>query len=176
VHKAPRKPRKEKEVTRIALFAAALALLSGCPSEKPAYPDPRPAAPEARPAQPGAPAPAPGAPAAAPGAPAAPAAAVAITPEAQAEADQTFATLCATCHGPDGEGNGPAAAAFPVKPRNFKDPEWQKSVTDEHIDKVILQGGPAVGKSPLMPPNPQFAEKPGVILALRNKVRGLGPK
>jgi mono/diheme cytochrome c family protein len=177
---------KETRVTRIAIAAAALLALIGCTGEKESYPNPTPAGqPSAAPAPaapaPGAPAPAapaPGAQAAAPapGAPAAAPAAVTITPEARAEAEQTFTTLCSTCHGPQGDGNGPAAAAFPVKPRNFHDVTWQKSVDDAHIEKTILEGGASVGKSPLMPPNPQFAQKPAVIAALREKVRGFGGK
>lgn len=171
-------------MTRI-VFAAALVLVLGCTGEKAQYPNPTPSAqPTAAPAQPtaaapsAAPAPAEGA--AAPGAAAAPAApaapAVEITPAARAEADQVFATVCFTCHGASGAGDGPASAGFPVKPRNFSDPAWQASVTDEHIEKVILQGGPAVGKSPLMPPNPTLDGKPAVLAALREKIRGFGKK
>ena len=62
------------------------------------------------------------------------------------------------------------------KPRNFSNADWQKSVTDGHIEKIILGGGPSVGKSVLMPPNPDLATKPDVVKALRAKVRSLGGK
>jgi hypothetical protein len=78
------------------------------------------------------------------------------------------------CHGPTGKGDGPAGAALSPKPRDLGDPAWQKSVTDEHIEKIILNGGPAVGKSPLMPANPDLSSKPDVIKALRAMVRGFG--
>lgn len=90
------------------------------------------------------------------------------------EARQTFSTLCVTCHGTDGKGDGPAAANLNPKPRNYTDKAWQASVTDDQLAKVILEGGAAVGKSPLMPPNPQFKDKPQVIAELVKIVRGFG--
>lgn len=68
-------------------------------------------------------------------------------------------------------GDGAAAAALDPKPRSFKSAEWQKSVTDDHIKKVIVGGGPAVGKSPLMAPNPDLKGKDAVLAALVAKVR-----
>lgn len=89
-------------------------------------------------------------------------------------ADQIFATRCATCHGNDGKGNGPAARALNPKPRNYTDPAWQQSVTDETIRKAIIEGGPAVGKSALMAPNADLADKPVVLDELVKIVRGFG--
>lgn len=98
-------------------------------------------------------------------------------PEAVAAAKEKFTTLCATCHGPDGKGDGPASAALDPKPRSFGDAEWQKSVTDEHISKVIVGGGTAVGMSPLMTPNPDLAapEKAEVLAELVKIVRSYAP-
>jgi mono/diheme cytochrome c family protein len=90
------------------------------------------------------------------------------------EAKQTFSTLCVTCHGADGKGDGVAAANLNPKPRNYTDKAWQASVTDDQLAKVILEGGAAVGKSPLMPPNPQLKDKPQVIAELVKIVRGFG--
>ncbi len=90
---------------------------------------------------------------------------------AAAEAKQIFSTRCTPCHGSDGSGNGPAAAALNPKPRDYSSKEWQGTVTDETIDKAIIGGGPAIGKSPLMPPNPDLANKPEVVTELRNIVR-----
>jgi mono/diheme cytochrome c family protein len=91
-------------------------------------------------------------------------------------AENVFATRCSTCHGPDGKGNGPAAAALNPKPRDYTNQEWQKSVTDEHIKKTIVEGGPAVGKSPLMAPNPDLANQPEVVDGLVRIVRSFGGK
>jgi mono/diheme cytochrome c family protein len=95
---------------------------------------------------------------------------------AVSEADQIFKSRCVLCHGAGGKGDGAASAALNPKPRDFNDPAWQKSVTDEHIDKIILSGGPSVGKSPLMPGNPDLNGKPDVIHALRGIVRSFGAK
>ena len=97
-----------------------------------------------------------------------------VSPQAMAEAKTIFKTRCAACHGPSGEGNGPAAAALNPKPRNYTDPQWQQSVTDAMIEQVIVEGGPALGKSPLMTPNPDLADKRDVVKGLRRIVRGFG--
>lgn len=89
-------------------------------------------------------------------------------------AEQVFATRCAACHGPDGQGNGPASAALNPKPRNYSDAAWQKSVTDDQIKKTIVEGGQAVGKSPLMAPNPDLANQPQVVEGLVKIVRSFG--
>jgi len=61
-----------------------------------------------------------------------------------------FQQFCATCHGPAGHGDGPASAALNPKPRALDDAEWQASVDDDYIKKVIAEGGSAVGLSPMM--------------------------
>lgn len=66
--------------------------------------------------------------------------------------DQRFATLCSTCHGPTGHGDGPAGQALNPKPRNFHDGAWQAKVDDERIYKVIKEGGASVGLSSIMAP------------------------
>ena len=96
-----------------------------------------------------------------------------VTEAARKEAADIFASRCATCHGPTGEGNGPASQGLTPKPRNFHDADWQKSVNDAHIDKIIEYGGAAVGKSPAMPPNPDLVSKPEVVAALREHIRSL---
>ena len=96
--------------------------------------------------------------------------------DAAAEAKEIFSTRCSTCHGPQGKGDGPAGAALNPKPRNLGEAAWQKSVTDDHIEKIIVGGGTAVGKSAMMPPNPDLASKPDVVKALTAQIRGLGGK
>lgn len=97
-----------------------------------------------------------------------------VTAADRAEAADLFAKRCAACHGPNGEGNGPAAAGLNPKPRNYHDKAWQASTTDEEIEKAIVYGGSAVGKSPIMAANPDLQSKPGVVTALREKVREFG--
>jgi mono/diheme cytochrome c family protein len=95
------------------------------------------------------------------------------TAAAQAEATKIFAERCATCHGVNGAGDGPASAGLTPKPRNFQDLDWQKSVTDAHIEQIVQYGGAAVGKSAAMPSNPDLMSKPAVVAALREYVRNV---
>lgn len=97
-----------------------------------------------------------------------------IPAEARAEAKAKWDLLCWTCHGKNGQGDGPTASALAVKPRNHTDKEWQKKTSDQHIETVILKGGAATGLSPLMPPNADLEQKPMVVKALREIVRGWG--
>jgi mono/diheme cytochrome c family protein len=110
-------------------------------------------------------------PAQAPVATAAPTAAPAAVPAGSAEARKVFKSRCIVCHGQSGQGDGPGAAALTPKPRNYTDAEWQKSVADEELHKIILLGGAAVGKSPNMPANPDLKSKPEVIDGLVAIVR-----
>jgi mono/diheme cytochrome c family protein len=64
----------------------------------------------------------------------------------------TFNTYCTACHGESGQGDGPAAAALDPKPAAFGSPGFFDSRPDDHLRKVIKEGGPAVDKSPLMAP------------------------
>jgi len=93
-----------------------------------------------------------------------------------AEAKQIFKDRCTVCHGATGQGDGEGSAALDPKPRNFTLADWQASVTDEHIHKIIVYGGAAVGKSPAMPANPDLDAKPEVVDELVKIVRGLGKK
>jgi mono/diheme cytochrome c family protein len=103
----------------------------------------------------------------------APAAAAAPAADDSATAKELFANRCTPCHGPSGMGDGPASAGLTPKPRNFTDAAWQGQVTDEHIEKIVVYGGAAVGKSPAMPPNPDLNGKEGVVKALRAHIRSL---
>jgi mono/diheme cytochrome c family protein len=91
---------------------------------------------------------------------------------AMKEAKSMFGMRCASCHGMDGSGKGPIAAALKPPPRDFRDAAWQSSVTDRHIEKIIEGGGTAVGKSPAMPANPDLAGKP-VVHGLRAYIRSM---
>lgn len=86
-------------------------------------------------------------------------------------AQKYFDTQCATCHGTTGDGDGPGAAALDPKPRAFADPTWQADVTDEHIKKIIVEGGPAVGKSAGMPAHPDLKDKAELLDGLVKLIR-----
>lgn len=96
----------------------------------------------------------------------------AVSAEGAKEAQERFNSLCSTCHGTTGHGDGPGAAAINPKPRSFSDAVWQDSVTDEQIQKTIVFGGAAVGKSPFMPAQPDLKGKTEVLAALTKIIRG----
>lgn len=89
-------------------------------------------------------------------------------------AEKMFMTVCATCHGADGSGNGPVAESLNPRPRNYTDKAWQASVTDDDLKKIIVQGGHAVGKSPMMPANPGLKDQPEVLEGLVQIIRRFG--
>ncbi|MEZ4234118.1 MAG: cytochrome c [Polyangiaceae bacterium] len=91
---------------------------------------------------------------------------------AQIEAKDIFKKKCLVCHGESGQGDGPGSAALDPKPRNFTDAEWQKGVSDEQLSKTIIGGGAAVGKSAIMPGNPELKGKPEEVKALVAIIRG----
>ncbi len=90
------------------------------------------------------------------------------------EANEIFASRCATCHGQDGRGDGPGSELLTPKPRNFHDKQWQAATDDKTIATAIVYGGAAVGKSPLMASNPDLQGKPKVVDALIAHIRELG--
>jgi mono/diheme cytochrome c family protein len=81
-------------------------------------------------------------------------------PVATETAADVFKNRCTPCHGVHGVGDGPAAAALNPKPRNYIDPAWQKSVTDDQLKKTTLYGGAAVGKSAIMRSQPDLESRP----------------
>jgi hypothetical protein len=100
-----------------------------------------------------------------------PAAEPTLTPEAEAESIWTG--RCVSCHGANGTGDGPAASALTPRPRNFQDGSWHSRATDEHLRKILVEGGASVGLSPLMPPNADLATKPLVRDAIIARIRRL---
>ena len=76
-----------------------------------------------------------------------------VTGLAHADAKQTFDFYCAQCHGTAGDGKGiNVTKDFATDPRNFTNKEDMEKRSDEDIRSVIKDGGPAISKSPLMPP------------------------
>ena len=90
-----------------------------------------------------------------------------------AEAAEIYQNRCTVCHGITGKGDGDGSAALDPKPRDFTSPEWQSSVTDDHLQKIIVYGGAGVGKAPTMPANPDLDAKPEVVAELVKYVRDL---
>jgi mono/diheme cytochrome c family protein len=72
---------------------------------------------------------------------------------------QLYQQRCAPCHGPDGKATTPTAQALNPKPRDHTDGAFMNQLSNEHLLKVIRQGGTAVGKSPIMPPQTDLNDK-----------------
>ena len=104
---------------------------------------------------------------------AAPAPAAQPAADPVADAKDIYTNRCTVCHGTTGKGDGDGSAALDPKPRDFTSDEWQASVTDEHLQKIIVYGGAGVGKSPTMPANPDLDAKPEVVAELVKLIRGL---
>ncbi len=70
-----------------------------------------------------------------------------------ADAEKLFKFYCVQCHGLDGKGDGPNVTEdFATNPRDFTDAEEMNKLSDADLMNVILDGGPSVSKSALMPP------------------------
>lgn len=54
--------------------------------------------------------------------------------------------FCLTCHGATGLGDGPGGAALTPKPGNFQ----ASKLSMDEMQKIIKEGGSAVGRSPNM--------------------------
>src|SRR5262245_57055808 len=100
------------KTARVLLSGVALSLvLAACQEQTaPTPPPPKPASPP--PASPTAQVPVP----------------AAGNDPAKAEAADVFKSRCLPCHGATGAGDGPASSVLTPKPRDLRDPEWQKSV------------------------------------------------
>lgn len=59
---------------------------------------------------------------------------------------QLFKTRCALCHGADGHGDGPGAAALKPAPRNLHDKAYMSTRTDAQLSEVIHLGKGAMPK------------------------------
>lgn len=67
-----------------------------------------------------------------------------------AEGKTQYENICAACHGPGGKGDGVASAALDPKPRDLSDAAYVSTLSNEHLYKVISEGGASVGLSPMM--------------------------
>jgi cytochrome c553 len=68
-----------------------------------------------------------------------------------AKGAEAYKMYCVVCHGETGHGDGVGSAALPPpKPRNLSEKAYMDTLSDEHIFKVIKEGGPSVGKSMFM--------------------------
>ena len=59
-----------------------------------------------------------------------------------------YRTYCVLCHGASGKGDGRAAKMYTPRPANLT----VSPFPDQYKEMIIRGGGPAVGRSPYMPP------------------------
>ena len=78
-------------------------------------------------------------------------AAVASAPDA-ARGKLQFETYCVACHGPRGDGDGPAGVALDPRPAHIGDRAYMSPKTDAYLFDVIKNGGAFVGRSAMMAP------------------------
>ena len=69
-----------------------------------------------------------------------------------AQGQQVYSLYCVTCHGENGDGQGPVGKTLNPPPRNFGSGDFKYGGTDEAIFEVISNGAASQGGSPLMAP------------------------
>jgi mono/diheme cytochrome c family protein len=88
--------------------------------------------------------------------------------------EQIFQTRCFVCHGRAGVGDGPIAQGLGTRVRDLTAPDWQNSITEESIGRVIRSGAKAIGGNAAMPPNPDLSN--AQIQSLTQYIRNLKKK
>jgi mono/diheme cytochrome c family protein len=82
----------------------------------------------------------------------------------------SFVARCSACHGVDGAGDGPGAAALRPPPRSFRAPGWDRGRSDAALEAVVRDGGARHGLSAAMPGHADLSD--GEIRDLVRCVRG----
>ena len=94
----------------------------------------------------------------------------------ESKARAYYKSRCSSCHGDSGRGDGSGLTSLNLKhkPRDYTDPEWQRSVTDDDIRKIILYGGASIGRSPDMPAFGDLQGKSELLEQLVTIIRSFG--
>lgn len=90
-----------------------------------------------------------------------------------ASGEGNFMSICTSCHGYEGKGDGMLAEELDVKPRDLSNPKFMTTKSDDHLFKVIKEGGVSVGLSENMTPfNEQISDQEikNVIAYLRSDI------
>ena len=69
----------------------------------------------------------------------------------QTRGGELYKHYCAACHGPGGRADGYNSGALSTKPRDLTDAAHMSPLSDEHLTRVLRDGGPAADLGPLMP-------------------------
>ncbi|HEU4764664.1 MAG TPA: c-type cytochrome, partial [Candidatus Eisenbacteria bacterium] len=70
------------------------------------------------------------------------------TPELVNQGKQLYAINCASCHGTNGKGDGPASSALNPKPRDFTSGYWRYGGGVARIVQTITNGSPGTAMAP----------------------------
>ncbi len=72
-----------------------------------------------------------------------------------------YESLCSSCHGATGAGDGPVGAALPpeMKPRDLRDGKNKFATDDAKFIELLKKGGAGVGLNPLMPAQSQLSDE-----------------
>ncbi len=69
-------------------------------------------------------------------------------PGSAADGARVYASQCGGCHGDEGKGDGPAAAAVLPKPKDLRSPEVWRDRNDAALRELVKRGKPGT----MMPP------------------------
>jgi mono/diheme cytochrome c family protein len=97
-------------------------------------------------------------------------AAASVAVAARALCPPVYETRCVACHGRNGRGDGPSASMLFPRPRDLSEPRFARERSDEVLKRVILEGGTALGLSPVMPAHPDLdaAELEALVRCIRS--------
>ena len=73
-------------------------------------------------------------------------------PDAIAAGEEIYTTNCATCHGENGKGDGPAAAGLDPQPADFTDQAMMMDMSDGYLFWRVTEGGAFEPFNSAMPP------------------------
>lgn len=76
---------------------------------------------------------------------------VSLARGASPDGELLYRTYCTACHGLAGDGKGINVPDMAVQPRDHTDSREMSTRSDDDLARAIVGGGPAVGKSVLMP-------------------------
>ena len=91
-------------------------------------------------------------------------------------AAELFHKRCSRCHGARGDGRGAFASQLNPPPTDLTSALWYQQTDEKKIKRVILGGGRAIGKSPMMPSHADLRNKPKLLNALVRHVVNLAPR
>jgi mono/diheme cytochrome c family protein len=76
-----------------------------------------------------------------------------MSPTSPASGEEMYTTYCAACHGLDGKGGGPAAAALKTQPANLTQLTVKNDGTfpERHVAETLLAGNVVAHGSTQMP-------------------------